>query len=76
MIAIDQATSTEAIAIAQQHFSDKLQSKFAAYFLLRPSYAYAISSDIKGVTNEKISRPSDRFQSINQWFIKTHWTWK
>lgn len=76
LIAIDQATSTEAIAIAQQNFSDKLQSKFAAYFLLRPSYAYAISSDIKGVTNEKISRPSDRFQSINQWFIKTHWTWK
>jgi len=53
-----------------------VQSKFAAYFLLRPSYAYAITTDVKGVTNEGISRPSDRFQNIHKWYINTHWTWK
>ncbi|MFO0764726.1 MAG: ABC transporter substrate-binding protein [Patescibacteria group bacterium] len=76
LAAIDQATSTEAIASARQTFMNKVQSKFAAYFLLRPSYAYAISTDVKGVTNEGISRPSDRFQSIQEWYINTHWTWK
>lgn len=76
LAAIDQATSTEAIASARQNFMNKVQSKFAAYFLLRPSYAYAISTDVKGVTNEGISRPSDRFQSIQEWYINTHWTWK
>ncbi len=76
LVAIDNATSTEAIATARQAFMNTVQSKFAAYFLLRPSYAYAISTDVKGVTNEGISRPSDRFQSIHEWFINTHWTWK
>lgn len=76
LVTIDQATSTEAIAAARQNFMNKVQSKFAAYFLLRPSYAYAVSTDVKGVTNEGISRPSDRFQSIQEWYINTHWTWK
>ena len=66
LVAIDNATSTEAIATARQAFMNTVQSKFAAYFLLRPSYAYAITTDVKGVTNEGISRPADRFQNIHK----------
>ncbi|MBD3281166.1 hypothetical protein GF391_00275 [Candidatus Uhrbacteria bacterium] len=71
------ATSTEALAQAQTELSDKILEQYPAAFLVRPQYGYVISNRVKGVPdNLNIIKPSDRFQQINEWYIKTGWQWK
>ncbi|MDF1496708.1 MAG: ABC transporter substrate-binding protein [Patescibacteria group bacterium] len=71
------ATSTETLLQAQTTLSDKLIEKYPAIFLARPEYGYIVSTRVKGVPeNLLILKPSDRFQQINEWYIKTGWRWK
>ncbi len=71
------ATSTESLLQAQIALSDKLLQKFPAVFLARPEYGYILSTRIKGVPDKlQILKPSDRFQQLNKWYIKTGWQWK
>lgn len=76
LTAIDTATSTVALESARQQFVTTLEKLYPAYFLFRPSYAYVTNSDIKGITSQRIARPSDRFQHLNTWYIDTKWVWR
>jgi peptide/nickel transport system substrate-binding protein len=44
---------------------------YPAVFLYQPLYTYAISSSIKGAEYERISVPADRFNNVNEWYIKS-----
>lgn len=46
-----------------------------ALFLYSPSYDHAMIREIKGVTTERITIPSDRFNGITNWYIKTRLGW-
>ncbi len=71
------ASSTELLIEAQKELSDKILEQHPAAFLVRPLYGYILSSRIKGVPETlHITKPSDRFQEINKWYIKTGWQWK
>lgn len=61
---------------AYKKFQDILAKELPAIFLYTPSYTYAITSEIKGVNIGSILTPSDRFSSINKWYLKTAKQWR
>ncbi len=58
-------------AAAYQTFQDLILKDVPAVFLVQPSYAYATAAKIEGVELNRIIDPSDRFNRIENWFIKT-----
>jgi len=48
----------------------------AAVFLYNPLYLYPQTDDLKGFKTEIISMPSDRFSSIEKWYLNTRRIWK
>ncbi|MFA6161353.1 MAG: peptide ABC transporter substrate-binding protein [Patescibacteria group bacterium] len=71
------ATSTQALTKARGDLSQAILKQSAALFLVRPFYAYVISNRIKGIPDTlQLAQPSNRFQNIGQWYIKTGLRWK
>ncbi|KKT69485.1 MAG: Extracellular solute-binding protein [Candidatus Uhrbacteria bacterium GW2011_GWE2_45_35] len=71
---LEKARSTnnlEERAAAYQEFQDLIVKDLPAIFLYQPAYTYAVSSKIKNINLEKIQSPTDRFQDIENWYIKT-----
>lgn len=55
-----------------KRFQEILASKVPAVFLYRPYASYLISKKIQGVViPEQLNNASERFDNINQWYIKT-----
>jgi len=60
-----------------EKFITKLTTETFAIFLYTPTYIYPVSKNIKGVDRlQNVSLPSDRFNTIDQWYIKTDREWK
>jgi len=57
-------------------FQDILIKESPAVFLYSPDYLYWIGKEIKGMNAEIIVDPSKRFANIENWYIKTHRSWK
>lgn len=53
------------------HFQNILAEETPAIFLYNPYYTYVISNNIKGVSSQSITSPSDRFADISNWHIET-----
>ncbi len=71
------ASSTAALDVARAKLSEALAKRFAAAPLLRPSYAYVVSQRVKGVPQTIVAaQPSDRFNGMADWYVKTGWVWK
>lgn len=70
--------STDDNVRAQKYiaFQEILQKQFPAVFLYAPTYTYAGSSRVKGSEVSRILTPSDRFNNIEKWYIKTKQVWK
>lgn len=51
--------------------SEKIKEDIPAIFLINPSYTYTISNKVKGFNEKNIVSPSDRFENIENWYIKT-----
>lgn len=73
---VKNATTTERIIEAQLAASQAIKRRTPALFLLRPAEAYVVSRRVKGVTDLRISRPSDRFLDIAQWYVRERRSWK
>lgn len=54
-----------------QNFQDVLLEELPAIFLYKPIYNYSVNKRINNITGSQMVRPSDRFITINEWFIKT-----
>jgi len=52
-----------------------LEKRNPALFLTQPRYTYVVSKNIQSVSNQRLSRPADRFQQTFDWYIKTRWSW-
>ncbi len=65
------STNQETRAQKYQEFQQMLIKDLPAAFLYQPTYAYALSSSIKGVDLPSILTPSDRFANVESWYIKT-----
>jgi peptide/nickel transport system substrate-binding protein len=70
-------TSTQTLEASRQRLAVALLNRTPGLFLVRPTYAYVISNRVKGVqTVLRLARPSDRFENLNQWYLKTGLRWK
>jgi len=71
---------TAAELSSQQQAAHELQKQInddlPAIFLYNPTYLYTQNKKIKGLTTELIIEPADRFNQINQWYIKTKISWQ
>ena len=73
---VKSATGTAGLITARGRLSNAILAHVPAIFLVRPAYAYLVSQRIHGVTDQRISRPSERLHNTTQWYVKTGWRWK
>lgn len=66
----------EEVADAYKQFQKILDRETSAVFLYSPKYTYLLPSKMKGFATERISIPSDRWNNIEEWYIKTKRGWK
>jgi peptide/nickel transport system substrate-binding protein len=75
--AIRAATTTATIAQTRAAFTQAVLTRAPAVFLTRPGYGYVHSVRLKGMTDQlQLGKPSDRFNDIANWHVKTAWNWK
>ncbi len=56
-------------------FSEELSEEIPAIFLYVPSYTYLVSPSVQAVTISGIADGSERFKTINQWYITQDSVW-
>jgi len=66
----------EAKKKAAQTLQQQITNDLAAIFLYNPTYLYIQNKKIKGFAMEVIIEPADRFNQINEWYIKTKIKWQ
>lgn len=54
-----------------QRFQDILVSEIPAIFLYNPTYTYVVDEKIKGINVDRIITPADRYNNLEDWYIKT-----
>ena len=77
-LATESRTTTD-INIRNQKYQELytvLESKLPALFLAQTQYVYIIDKQIKGVNISVLYDPSQRFYSINDWYISQGRVWK
>lgn len=52
-----------------------ISEETAAIFLYAPSFAYVVPQNLEGVTLGTLDTPSDRFASVNEWYLSTERVW-
>ena len=70
------ATDDTARATAYQKFADIMATDIPAIFLYTPTYTVVAERGIKGLTFAPLSKPTDRYSTLAQWYTKTKWRWK
>jgi peptide/nickel transport system substrate-binding protein len=69
-------SDSEARAINYGEFQKLIAEEIPAIFLFNPTYTYPQNKKIKGFSTSKIITPSNRFNDISSWYIKTKRSWK
>jgi len=69
-------TDKEIKAEKYRKFQELVVEDIPAIFLYSPNYLYLHSKSIQGTELENIIIPSDRFNGIENWYIKTKRVWK
>jgi peptide/nickel transport system substrate-binding protein len=62
---LDQNVRAEKYSAAAKLITDETP----AVFLVWPNYIYGVSRDVKGIQNERLVDPNDRFWNITSWYI-------
>jgi len=57
-------------------FEEILNKDCPAIFLYNPNYFYFVSEKVKGVKENFVSFPSERFWNVENWYIKEKRVWK
>ena len=55
-----------------QRFQDILTSEIPAIFLHTPTYTHVVDQKIKGLNIDRIIVPADRFNNLEDWYVKTN----
>ncbi len=56
-----------------RQFQQALIKLKPAIFLYRPTYTYILPTSMHGMDQDQIVKPSDRWNTITQWYSKTRW---
>lgn len=56
-------------------FQTLLNTDIPAIFLYKPTYTYVMDKDVKGIDIDRIIIPADRFNNIQDWYVKTVRAW-
>jgi peptide/nickel transport system substrate-binding protein len=76
---LEEARSTSDLKIKDEKLKDfqaTLVEEAPAIFLYNPVHLYPVDNKIKGINTLSIYTPSDRFQNITDWYIKSSRKWK
>ncbi|RJR31392.1 peptide ABC transporter substrate-binding protein [Candidatus Parcubacteria bacterium] len=57
-------------------FEKIIVTEIPAIFLYNPTYTYVIGKNIKGIDISRIIVPSDRFNNLDGWYVKTKMKYK
>lgn len=57
-------------------FEDEIKKDMPAVFLYSPNFIYVVSPDLKGLSIDHISSPTDRFLNVYLWYTQTENIWK
>jgi len=57
-------------------FQDIINEEIPAIFLYTPTYTFVAENSIKGISDTRIFSPSDRYNNLGNWYIKTKKQWK
>lgn len=57
-------------------FEEEIASETPAIFLYSPSFIYITPQKVKGVELGHVTVPSDRFETVHNWYVKTEKVWK
>lgn len=57
-------------------FQDILAKDLPAIFLYAPTHLFVADKRLKGVELYRIFNPPERYNNLNDWYIKTKWAWK
>jgi peptide/nickel transport system substrate-binding protein len=71
-----QETDINMRAEKYKKFQELVIEDIPAIFLFSPNYLYLQHKSVQGVELENIIIPSDRFNGIEKWFVKTKRVWK
>ncbi|HSR89313.1 MAG TPA: peptide ABC transporter substrate-binding protein [Candidatus Udaeobacter sp.] len=69
-------TNEQIRADLYEKFQQILAKEVPAVFLYTPTYNFLANKQIKGITFQQIFSPADRFNNLNNWYIKTKRQWK
>jgi peptide/nickel transport system substrate-binding protein len=64
---LDETKRKEKYAEFQRIFAQEMP----AVFLYSPAYLYVVNSQVQGIAAENINAPSNRFQDVWEWYVKT-----
>lgn len=70
------ATDPKIRAEVYKKFQNILADEVPAIFLYTPTYNYVINKDVQGIEVGKLTKPSDRFNSLHEWYSKKKFSWK
>ena len=71
-----QTRDTKQRATLYQSMIREFQERTPALLLYSPTYIYATSKNLKNISIETLTIPSDRFASIHTWYANTDNVWK
>ncbi|MFZ1019690.1 MAG: peptide ABC transporter substrate-binding protein [Minisyncoccia bacterium] len=72
------ATTIDATQRAAKYaqIENMIKEDMPAVFLYSPNFIYVVSPNVKGLSIDHITTPSDRFADVYQWYTKTEDVWK
>lgn len=62
-------------AAAYAQFNELIQTDIPAVFLYSPDFMYVTPKTVRGIRLDSISIPADRWNDIQDWYIKTEKVW-
>ncbi len=69
---LDVDSRTQTLSTLQE----EMKKDFPAVFLYSPDFTYIIKDDIQNVDISGVTQPSDRFSTIESWYLYTDRIWK
>jgi peptide/nickel transport system substrate-binding protein len=69
------ATTSEGEQSSLEGFFAEIKADRPAIFLYSPSFLYALSGDLSGVSIGAMSTKADRFASVFEWYTETERVW-
>lgn len=58
-----------------QKIQAELENDMPAVFLYSPHFIYVVPDELKGIDLRQVSTPSERFTTVNKWYLNTDTIW-